>query len=385
MSLIETIQARAALPLEQARALPGECYTSRDLYDLEVAHIFRKEWICVARAEQVPNPGDWLALDLVGEPLMIVRDNEGALRALSRVCPHRAQDVLNAATERSGNAARFTCPYHSWSYRLDGSCIGAPDMQGQAFDAADCGLGTFALEVWQGFVFVCLDPQPPSFAAMTSGVTSLMNDVDLTDWHIARTLPWGEQPVNWKVVIENAVECYHHMGPHASTLEPIFPHASVDVEVSPDDHWLAGHMVVAPGHEEGEADGHRLHPLFFAQPGPGVSSLQRSATTIAGIYPMFFFALSPDYAAWFDWLPTGPDSHRIDIHLLLPPAAAAQPDREAILDFVAETLNTIQAEDVHNNVGVQRSLGSVHATGGPLSRLEYPIWRFQRYLAARLT
>ncbi|HVJ96480.1 MAG TPA: SRPBCC family protein, partial [Acidimicrobiia bacterium] len=66
---------------------------------------------------------------------------------------------------------------------------------------------------------------------------------------------------------------------------------------------------------------------------------------------MFFFALSPDYAAWFDWLPTGPDSHHIDIHLLLPPAAAAQPDREAILDFVAETLNTIQAEDVHNNLG----------------------------------
>jgi phenylpropionate dioxygenase-like ring-hydroxylating dioxygenase large terminal subunit len=258
-------------------------------------------------------------------------------------------------------------------------------MQGSdEFDPAACGLGTFALEQWQGFVFVSLDANPSPFADVVRGLDGVMGDVDMSDWQIARTLEWGEQPVNWKVVIENAAECYHHMGAHAETLEPVFPHASVDVEVSPDDHWLAGHMVIAPAFAAGNESGHDLHPLFFADAAPGVSPLQRSATLIAGLYPMFFFALSPDFAAWFDWHPTGPASHHVDIHLVIPPAAAAQPDCDAVLDAIAETLNAIQAEDVHNNNGVQRGLSSVHATGGPLSKLEYPIWRFQRYLAGRL-
>jgi phenylpropionate dioxygenase-like ring-hydroxylating dioxygenase large terminal subunit len=208
MRLVETIRERAARPLPHARALPGECYTDPELYELEAERIFRKEWICVARAEQVPAAGDWLAIDLVGEPLVLVRDNDGALRALSRVCAHRAQDVLNNATERRGNSARFTCPYHLWSYRLDGSCIGAPDMQGSdEFDPAACGLGTFALEQWQGFVFISLDPNPPPFADAVRGLDGVMGDVDKSDWQIARTLEWGEKPVKWKDVIENAAMC----------------------------------------------------------------------------------------------------------------------------------------------------------------------------------
>jgi hypothetical protein len=118
---------------------------------------------------------------------------------------------------------------------------------------------------------------------------------------------------------------------------------------------------------------------------PGLTPLQRSETFIAGVYPMFFFALSPDFATWFDWHPTGPQSHRLDLQLLLPPSANAQTDREAVLDQIEEILNAVQAEDAHNNAGVQRSLRSSLATGGPLGPLETPIWRFQRYLASRLT
>src|SRR5690242_5895422 len=185
--------------------------------------------MCVARAEQLPNAGDWIALDLVGEPLVITRDPNGELHALSRVCAHRMQDVLNTVDARSGNSARLTCPYHLWSYRLDGSCIGAPDMQdSEVFDPAQCGLATFSLAVWQGFVFVNLERDAPPLAPRLAGLDALLGAVDFTEWTLARTLPWGEQPVNWKVVIENGVECYHHMGPHAASLEPVFPHASVD-------------------------------------------------------------------------------------------------------------------------------------------------------------
>jgi phenylpropionate dioxygenase-like ring-hydroxylating dioxygenase large terminal subunit len=382
---LDVLQERAARPLDRARALPGSCYTSADLYDLEVSRIFRKEWMCVARVDQLEQPGDWLARDLVGEPLLITRDGGGALHALSRVCSHRMQDVLNDRDERQGNAARLACPYHSWSYRLDGSLIGAPDMkESSTFDPDSCGLASFPLEVWQGFVFVSLDPDIEPLSWRVAGLQEVLGDVDFSTWRVTRTLPWGEQPVNWKVVIENGVECYHHMGPHASTLEPAFPHASVDVKVSRDDHWIAGHMVISEAFADGDANGHRRHPLFFADAAPNLSPLQRSETLIASVFPMFSIALSPDFMTWFDWYPTGPASHHVDLHLVVPPNAYAQPDREQVLDEIAALLNAIQAEDVHNNIGVQRSLGSSAATGGPLSRLEYPIWRFQRYLAARL-
>lgn len=383
--LLDRLARHAATALPEARAFAGDLYTSPELYALEVERIFGREWMCVARVEQLPDAGSWISLDLAGEPIVVARDGEGALHALSRVCPHRSQDVLNEIDSSSGTISRFTCPYHQWSYRLDGSCIGAPDMSESAvFDAASCRLGSYPIDVWQGFVFVSLDPEVAPLSTVMSGLAAELGDLDLSDWKVARTLEWGEQPAGWKVVVENAIECYHHLGPHRDTLEPVYPHASVDVEVSQDDHWIAGHMVVSEAFSTGEADGHRLHPLFFAEPAPGLSAQQRSAVLIAGVFPMFFIAISPDFMSWFQWYPTGPESHRLDIHLVLPPGAYAQPDREAVLDDVAQVLNEIQAEDARNNAGLQRMLHSRFAVGGPLARIEYPIWRFQRYLAQRL-
>ena len=278
------------------------------------------------------------------------------------------------------------CPYHLWSFRLDGSCIGATDMgRSEAFDRDACHLAGFRLEVWQGFVFVNLDPAAPPLAPQLTGLGDLLGQVDLGTWQVGRTLAWGEQPANWKVVVENALECYHHMGTHRTTLEEVYPHASVDVTLSADPHWVGGWMVVSEAASDGDGDdGDRHHPLAFADAAPGTSPLQQSATLIAGVFPMFFLAISPDFAVWFQWYPSGPEQHRVDLHVLVPPNAWEQPDREAVLDGLAELLNGIQAEDAAANAGVQRMLHSVHAGGGPLSHLEQPLWQFQRYLASQL-
>ena len=371
-SLVDEIAEHASLPLPRARALPGGVYWDRDLYALEVERIFRREWMCVARAEELPNRGDYLSIDLAGEPIVVVRDDDGALHALSRVCAHRSMDVLGDAPA-SGSVARFTCPYHLWSYRLDGSCIGATDMsESEIFDKDACRLGELALAEWQGFVFVNLDADAAPLASRMSGLTELLGDVDLGDWRLARTLDWGEQPANWKVVIENALECYHHMGVHRDTLEPAFPHGSVDVTLSPDPDWVAGFMVIDSSWAVGEADGMPVHPTFFAQPAEGLRPIQRASTLIAGVLPMFFIAMSPDFVTWFRWLPTGPEQHRVDLNILVPPAADAQPDREAVLDAIAEMLNEVQAQDAATNASVQRMTHSPFSGNGPLSKLESP-------------
>jgi phenylpropionate dioxygenase-like ring-hydroxylating dioxygenase large terminal subunit len=382
--LVAQIVDRASEPLARARALPGSVYWDPDLYAFEVERIFRREWMCVARVEQLPNVGDYLALDLVGEPIVIVRDDSGALRALSRVCAHRSMDVLEGADD-AGTAARFTCPYHLWSYRLDGSCIGATDMgESEIFDKRTVRLGEFPLTEWQGFVFVNFDCDASPLAPRMVGIERVLGDIDLSSWQLVRTLDWGEQPANWKVVIENGAECYHHMGTHRDTLEPAFPHNSIDVTLSPGHEWLGGFMVIEPAFATGEADGYPIHPTFFAAAADGLSPIQRASTLVAGVWPMFSLAMSPDFVTWFRWFPTGPESHRVDLNVLVPPSAAAQADREEVLDQIENLLNAIQAQDAATNAAVQRMTHSPFSGNGPLSHLEYPIWQFQRFLASRL-
>ena len=158
-ALLARLAAHAALAPERAESLPPELYWRADVYALELERIFARDWMCIGRVEQVERPGDWLRVDLAGEPLVVTRDESGRLRALSRACRHRGLDLLCGSDERRGHAARFECPYHLWSYGLDGRLLGAPEMRCAAgFERWSVRLPELPLEVWQGYVFVCLDP-----------------------------------------------------------------------------------------------------------------------------------------------------------------------------------------------------------------------------------
>lgn len=126
---------RSRQPLEKAWTLPPDAYTGEAVFQREIETIFRKDWICVARQEQVAKPGDFVCFGLPDQPIVVVRDSNGKLQALSRVCLHRAMPLV----EGEGNATRFTCPYHTWTYELDGRLRSAPMMDGvDGFDVRDC-------------------------------------------------------------------------------------------------------------------------------------------------------------------------------------------------------------------------------------------------------
>ena len=151
----------AERPLEDAIALPAATYTDPDFYHWEVEHIFKKQWLCVGHISQVPKVGDYLNLDLLGERLVIVRDRDNGINVLSRVCMHRGMDLMPGAFGHptQGNRRSFVCPYHHWSYALDGSLMGAPEMEKNVgFNQQQYRLPAFRSEVWQGFVFITFDP-----------------------------------------------------------------------------------------------------------------------------------------------------------------------------------------------------------------------------------
>ncbi|MET9954400.1 Rieske (2Fe-2S) protein [Streptomyces sp. NPDC006339] len=120
-SLLDELTRLTALPLELGETLPGGAYSSEDFYRLEREHVFRSDWLCAGHVNQVARPGDYLRTDVLGEPLVVTRDEDGALHALSRVCRHRFMDVLPPeTTPEQGSSKRLTCPYHTWTYRLNG-------------------------------------------------------------------------------------------------------------------------------------------------------------------------------------------------------------------------------------------------------------------------
>jgi len=374
--LLAQLRRQAALPPERAESLSPELYWRPEVYQLELERIFRRDWSCVGHVSQLVRPGDWRKVDLAGEPLLLTRAVDGRLHALSRVCRHRALDILCANESASGNAPSFECPYHLWSYGLDGRLRGAPEMRGAAgFERASVRLPEFPVELWQGYIFVCLDRAAAPLAPRLAELDRLLGGVDMSGWKLAGSLHWGEYGANWKVVIENAAECYHHLGTHRTTLQPLWPanRAVVDETSSPD--FMFGRLVTS--------ERFPVQPILLP-PRPGLTDAQRSQTLIAGVFPMFFIAVGPDSASWFEWTPTGPTSHTVDIHVLVPPASLAAPGFAKALEAQLEALRAIQAEDAQTNLGVQRGVTSPFAKRGRLSALERPLWQFQRYLAARL-
>jgi phenylpropionate dioxygenase-like ring-hydroxylating dioxygenase large terminal subunit len=243
----DEVRAAAALPLPRAVTLPKDAYTDEDYFKFESKTVLESGWLCVAHVSEVKAAGDFLALELLGEPLVVVRDKAGRVRVLSRVCAHRAMDIMpdGFAFPRTGKASVLLCPYHHWTYNLDGSVRGCAQMQqAECFDKRDWRLKEFRSEVWKGFVFVNLDGKAPplaehyaDFAAATSAWPSEAMDVAIAmDW---------ECEFNWKVMIENWMESYHHLGAHHKTLNPLMPGENTWTDAE-HPHFIRSHLPFTP-------------------------------------------------------------------------------------------------------------------------------------------
>ena len=143
--------AKVRLPQLEAETLPPWCYTSQEFYQREVERIFMRQWIFIGRGDRIPNPGDYVTLNPVGVPVIIVRGDDGGVRAFANTCRHRGTRL----TDGDGNCRAFSCPYHGWAYGLDGRLISIAGMEQTAnFDKEAFGLISIRLESWDGFLFI---------------------------------------------------------------------------------------------------------------------------------------------------------------------------------------------------------------------------------------
>ncbi len=204
---------------KRARTLPTGSYCSEEIFAVEVQNVFRAGWINVGHVSLLPEPGDFRCVDVVGEPLVMVRGRDEELRVLSRICAHRWMEVCSG----TGHTRLFECSYHRCTYNLDGRLRSAPFMKRTpGFNDSEVVLPRIRHEVWEGFIYVNLDGQAESTATLWSDLSTQLRSYALAEWKVVSTIDWGRCPWDWKVFMDNG-ECYHHLGAHRRTLEPLLP------------------------------------------------------------------------------------------------------------------------------------------------------------------
>lgn len=213
-----TYRMRALLADRQpGYTLPQPFYNAADFHQLDMQHIFAREWLFAGMSCEIPQPGNYFTLDIGDNPITVVRDPHGEVRAFHNVCRHRGSKVCLG---RSGKAAKLVCPYHQWTYELDGELLFAGAAMGAEFDRSKFGLKPVHCRSAGGYLFICLAEQAPPIDAFLADLEHYLAPYRLDQAKVAVESNIVEQ-ANWKLVIENNRECYHCNGSHPELLNSL--------------------------------------------------------------------------------------------------------------------------------------------------------------------
>jgi phenylpropionate dioxygenase-like ring-hydroxylating dioxygenase large terminal subunit len=372
--------------------LPRGFYASAEFFEFERAAVFGHSWLCVGRVDQIPNPGDYLAVSAAGEPLLVVRSERGSVQAMSAICRHRG--VVLTCESGSGRRS-FRCPLHFWTYDLDGHLINAPRMGGrEAVETLrrELRLPPVKVELWHGFIFVNLDPDAAPLAPSLAKLEPTWAGYEAADLVTVppvvaeKPLPW-----NWKVQLENFTDAYHpeyvHKGTH-DFAPSNRPEGGVEfTAMAPGDNAIVRTVPML------QPDGGMMRDGWGAEAAfPAIESLslaQRSRLTFAMVPPNMQLMFAPGTVAYTLINPVGAEatfasSDRVTGGgWVLPRKTVAMPDFAERAAAVREGASKIWAQDVPINLGLQAGKRSQFAPKGCYGPLERTLQQFNQWLAWR--
>jgi carnitine monooxygenase subunit len=348
--------------------LPGWAYRDPDYFAEEMERVIRPSWQIVCHVNDIPRPGDWRSLQLLGESIIVVRGEDGAVRAFANVCRHRGMRLLDG---ESGCARKLLCPYHAWAYELDGRLTGVPMRRDYpALRLEENGLHQFDLEIWQGFVFVRIgEGNTPSVAEMMASAEAEIAPFRFAEMRpLAR--PWARpRPVNWKNLGDNYSDNLHIPVAHDG-LTRLFGRS---YEISA--HGWADRM----SGELDEGRGGNFWERFYRAHLPAAAHLPpayRRRWFYWKLWPNMAFDIYPDQIDYMHWVPTGPTSC-----LLRVASYALLDDRREmrLVRYANDRINrVVNREDSWLIEGVQQGMASRSFTAGPLAASEVCLRSFAR-------
>jgi choline monooxygenase len=358
-------------PLHQASALPGWCYVSPEWYERELDTLFRRDWLCVGRAEQIPRAGDFFSIELARHPLIVVRDDAGEVRVHSAICRHRGAVI----TEGHGHCRAFVCPYHSWTYAIDGRLAGTPGnpppMAGaEGFDRGKHGLTPVRSETWAGFIFVTFNESAPPLLHWLGDLPAFLAQYELENMH------WTHRDVydvdcNWKVWLENAFENYHAMTIHRKHMDPQNPQNwEFERSKGPWEAMYSKRSIVAYS---------GLPPIA------GLDERKASGLFHIWIQPSVQIILTSSYMKFRQYLPQGPEKLRLYENWTFPKSTVARADfGDVVGPAYYEKYSQIVKEDLGINPIVQKGMRSGAYRPGRYSLEEYIVHRIANRVLDRV-
>ncbi len=360
---------RVAVPINQASALPGDFYTSPELFRAERASMFDSGWLFVGRTDQVAERSSYRAVNTAAGPILLVRDADGTLRAFANICRHRGSILLDG----SGKCRRIVCPYHGWSYHPDGRLSGAPDMEDVVgFNAADHGLVPVRMEEWAGFLFINPDTTAPPLLVSLGDLPDRMASHRPEELRHTWTVEM-DCACNWKLILENAVETYHTGLVHRKT---VGAQTSRDVDASGD--WLAI-QVLSERSIATLPD--QLPPL---PPIDGLDADAQQGTYFTLLFPACQLVFAQDCLWWLNVIPVASDRSILEIGGCFPKSTVERPDfQEKALPYYARW-EAVGQEDVGILERQQVALSTRFYKPGRLSHRDAQIRKFNEWVLRRL-
>ena len=358
--------------------LPGRYYADSALYAAEQQRIFGRLWTCIGLAQQLAEPGDYCTTELAGEPIFVVRGQDGQLRAFLNVCRHRGARLCTEPCGRLESRV-IQCPYHAWSYALDGRLIGAPNMRDAAgFSPAAFGLLPVRLAIWEGMVWVTLaDDPPPIEEQLVPRIVERLGDFatfaryGIGELRIGATVTY-DVAANWKLIVENFMECYHCavVHPELSQLVPSFRAGYA--------YQQGVGATFAEGVETLTLTGKRTRPLL-----PGLRPEDDRTYYGLVLLPNVFVNLHPDYVLIHRLEPLAADRTRVVCDWLFAPEVVDSPGFDP--SDAVEFWDLVNRQDWAMCERCQLSMRSrAYAEGGIFAPIESHIRRFNDWVLVQL-
>jgi choline monooxygenase len=323
-------------PVAEARGLPREAYTDPGFLQLEREHVFDASWVFVGAAESIPDPGDAMPLDLVGRPVLVVRQRDGGIKAFHNVCRHRGVVLVEAAQQRRPT---LVCPYHAWAYGLDGTLLKTPHFSGDGDHRTgsierDClDLKAIRCETWNGLIFVNLSGRAPPLAEHMAPVARRYPEHNFSRMRLGRVMEF-ELAANWKLAIENFIEGYHlpWTHPFLNSVSSMANHYSVVEE-----------PITGQGSNLYERDkaGHGALPMF-----PGLGEYWQIRAEYPSLMPNLLLGVHADHVNIWGLYPVGVDRVLERVHFFYAGDEAMTEALAPAREVVESNLHSINMEDV---------------------------------------
>ena len=358
-------------PFGLSRMLPKAAYVEPEVLAWERAYIF-SGWICLGRSSEVLEPGSIRTYSIGETSVLLVRDEAGTVRAFENACRHRGHELLPCG--QSAQRRAIVCPYHAWTYDLDGGLRGAPGFQrNEEFDKTEFSLNAMPAVEWHGWVFV--DPSRTA-GYFQAHVGALEDVVARYDAALLRTAETHEYDVaaNWKIIIENYQECYHCSMIHPELTKVSPPRSGENLDTRGD--WVAGWMELREGAATMSLDG-SSGGVMIAR----LDEHEQRTVMYAAVMPNLLISLHPDYVMTHLLTPLAPDLTRIQCSWAFPSAAFELPDFDPA--YAVDFWDLTNRQDWAACESVQRGMRAPHYVPGPLAPDEDGVYQFVTKMARR--